>query len=81
MAVLQACGHEPESVNCLGWKGMQNGEILLRASKDFDLFLTRRCRRNLAAALEDWLFFSISRGLPIPSIGGIELKPPAVIAG
>jgi len=41
MAVLQACGHEPESVNCLGWKGMQNGEILLRASKDFDLFLTR----------------------------------------
>ena len=40
-----------------------------------------KCRRNLAAALEDWLFFSIARGLPIPSVGGIELKPPAVIAG
>ncbi len=39
------------------------------------------CRRNLAAALEDWLFFSIARGLPIPAIGGIELKPPAAIAG
>jgi predicted RNase H-like HicB family nuclease len=39
------------------------------------------CRRNLAAALEDWLFFSIARGLPIPTVGGIELKPPAVIAG
>jgi hypothetical protein len=31
--------------------------------------------------LEDWLFFSIAKGLPIPSIGGIELKPPAMIAG
>ena len=39
------------------------------------------CRHNLAAALEDWLFFSIAKGLPIPSIGGIELKPPAMIAG
>ena len=39
------------------------------------------CRRNLAAALEDWLFFSIAKGLPIPSIDGIELKPPAMIAG
>jgi predicted nuclease of predicted toxin-antitoxin system len=41
LAVLRACGHEPESVNYLGWKGIQNGEILLRASKEFDLFLTR----------------------------------------
>jgi predicted RNase H-like HicB family nuclease len=39
------------------------------------------CRRKLAAALEDWLFFSIARGLPIPTVGGIELKSPAVIVG
>jgi predicted RNase H-like HicB family nuclease len=38
------------------------------------------CRRNLSAALEDWLFFSIARGLPIPPLGGIELKPPAAVA-
>ena len=38
------------------------------------------CRRNLAEALEDWLFFSIARGLPIPPVGGIELKPPEAIA-
>ena len=41
VAVLRACGHEAESVNYLGWKGIQNGEILLHASKDFDLFVTR----------------------------------------
>jgi len=38
------------------------------------------CRRNLMEVLEDWLFFSIAKGLPIPPIGGIELKPPEAIA-
>jgi len=38
------------------------------------------CRRNLASALEDWLLFSIAKGLPIPPIGGIELKPPESLA-
>jgi predicted RNase H-like HicB family nuclease len=38
------------------------------------------CRRNLAAALDDWLLFSIARGLPIPPIGGIELRPPDLVA-
>ena len=38
------------------------------------------CRTNLAEALEDWLFFSIAKGLPIPAIDGIELKPPEAIA-
>ncbi len=38
------------------------------------------CRRNLVAALEDWLLFSIAKGLPIPAIGGIELKAPESIA-
>jgi predicted nuclease of predicted toxin-antitoxin system len=31
------------------------------------------CRRNLAGVLEDWLFFSISKGLPIPPIGAWAL--------
>jgi predicted RNase H-like HicB family nuclease len=38
------------------------------------------CRRNLALALEDWLLFSIAKGLPVPPIGGIEIKPPESIA-
>ncbi len=27
------------------------------------------CRRNLADAVEDWLLFSVARGLPIPTLG------------
>ena len=38
------------------------------------------CRRNLASALEDWLLFSIAQGLPIPAIGGIQLKAPEAVA-
>lgn len=38
------------------------------------------CRRNLADALEDWLLFSIAKSLPIPTIGGVALKPPEAIA-
>ena len=33
-----------------------------------------QCRTALEAALEDWLFFRIHRHLPLPKIGGIELK-------
>ncbi len=39
-----------------------------------------KCRTHLEEALEDWLFFSIAKGLPIPTIEGIELKPPEAIA-
>jgi len=39
------------------------------------------CRSKLSSALEDWLFFSIAKGLPIPPLGGIELKPPVSLAG
>jgi len=39
--VLRAAGHHAESVNFLGWKGLENGEVLARAKADFDLFLTR----------------------------------------
>ncbi len=38
------------------------------------------CRRNLADALEDWLFFSIAKGLPIPAIGSIVLRLPEKVA-
>ncbi len=38
------------------------------------------CRRNLAAAIEDWLLFSIAKGLSIPSIGHISIKMPTQVA-
>jgi len=38
------------------------------------------CRRNLAGAVEDWLLFSIAKGLPIPSLGGATIEVPARIA-
>lgn len=31
------------------------------------------CREELEEVLEEWLFFKISRNLPIPTIDGIEL--------
>jgi predicted RNase H-like HicB family nuclease len=34
------------------------------------------CRRNLEAALEDWLLFSIHRGQEIPPIGEIRIELP-----
>ena len=34
------------------------------------------CRRNLVQALEDWIFFSIYRGEPIPAVGGITIELP-----
>jgi len=39
------------------------------------------CRRNLAAAVEDWLFFSLTRGLPIPTIDGVTLHQPELVTG
>lgn len=32
------------------------------------------CREELRSALEDWLLFSLRRGLPIPVIDGIDLN-------
>lgn len=34
------------------------------------------CRRKLVQALEDWIFFSIYRGEPIPEVGGITIELP-----
>jgi predicted nuclease of predicted toxin-antitoxin system len=39
--VLQAAQIDAESVNFIGWKGTQNGELMLRARARFDLLLTR----------------------------------------
>lgn len=34
------------------------------------------CRKNLAEAIEDWLFFSIARGLSIPPLGEVTIQLP-----
>ena len=34
------------------------------------------CRNNLAEAVEDWLLFSIAKGLPIPSLGNVTIRIP-----
>ncbi len=38
------------------------------------------CRRNLADALEDWVLFSIAKGLPIPPVGQVSLRLPEKVA-
>ncbi|HRJ43305.1 MAG TPA: type II toxin-antitoxin system HicB family antitoxin [Caldilineaceae bacterium] len=37
------------------------------------------CRRNLVDAVEDWLLFSIARGLSIPALGDLRIKPPELV--
>jgi predicted RNase H-like HicB family nuclease len=34
------------------------------------------CRRQLVSALEDWLLFSIAKGLSIPALGSIKITAP-----
>ncbi len=38
------------------------------------------CRRNLVEAIEDWLLFSIARGLPIPKLGSVAIRLPEEVA-
>ena len=38
------------------------------------------CRENLAAAVEDWLLFSIARGLSVPALGNATIRLPETIA-
>ena len=33
-----------------------------------------KCREELEEVLEEWLFYRISKNLPIPIVDGIELK-------
>jgi predicted RNase H-like HicB family nuclease len=37
------------------------------------------CRKNLSDSIEDWLLFSIAKGLPIPPLEGITIKVPEEI--
>jgi len=37
------------------------------------------CRRNLAEAIEDWVLFSIAKGLPIPALGQVAIHLPEKI--
>lgn len=39
--ILRSAKIEAESVNFLGWKGIQNGELIMRARERYDLMLTR----------------------------------------
>lgn len=38
---LRSAGYTAESVNFIGWKGVKNGDLLLRAQAEFNLFITR----------------------------------------
>ena len=33
-----------------------------------------RCRKELEEVVEEWVLFRISRNLPLPTVGGIELR-------
>ena len=36
------------------------------------------CRDELAGALEDWILFCMAKGLPIPTVDGIDLAVKAL---
>ena len=38
------------------------------------------CRRNLAESIEDWVLFSIAKGLPIPALGQVAIHLPEKVA-
>ena len=38
------------------------------------------CRRNLVEAIEDWVLFSIAKGLPIPALGQVAIHLPEKVA-
>jgi predicted RNase H-like HicB family nuclease len=33
-----------------------------------------QCQQDLGEALEEWIFFRVSRHLPVPTVGGITLS-------
>lgn len=39
------------------------------------------CRFNLNEAIEDWLIFSIAKGLPIPALGDVVIRLPEGAVG
>lgn len=38
------------------------------------------CRRNLSETIEDWLLFSLAKGLSIPPLGDVTISPPEKLA-
>ena len=38
------------------------------------------CRRNLAEAIEDWLLFSVAKGLPVPALGSVTIRLPEKVS-
>lgn len=32
------------------------------------------CRRELEEVLEEWVLFRVSRNLPLPTVGGLEIR-------
>ena len=34
------------------------------------------CRRNLVAAIEDWVLFSVAKGLPVPALEQVTIRLP-----
>ena len=38
------------------------------------------CRRNLAEAIEDWVLFSIAKGLAIPPLGRVTIRLPEKVS-
>ncbi len=37
------------------------------------------CRAELAKAIEDWLLFSIAKGLVIPPMDDVHIQPPELV--
>jgi predicted RNase H-like HicB family nuclease len=35
-----------------------------------------QCRSNLAEAIEDWVLFSVAKGLSIPTLGQVAIRLP-----
>jgi predicted RNase H-like HicB family nuclease len=38
------------------------------------------CRRNLAEAIEDWVLFSVAKGLPVPPLDQVTIHLPEKVA-
>jgi predicted RNase H-like HicB family nuclease len=56
------------------------GEILQLAGVWATGETLEACRRNLKETLEDWLLFSIAKGIPIPEIKGLIIRQPELLA-
>jgi len=38
------------------------------------------CRNNLAEAVEDWVLFSVAKGLVLPALGNVVIRLPEKVA-